>query len=251
MASRAEVVPGAAGPRAAIADLPAAPALGRAIRAGLSDLYFNSLRMVGANLVWSGVLGCLYLVYLAWPFGALAASPLLALPTAGIFRLAALIVRGEMSSFADALGAWRRFGARALVLGVLVLLAGVVFVVNVAAGLDASGYAGWSLATLAFWGMAVGSAVAIVAWPLLVDPRRDDRDLAGTFRLAGLLVLAFPLRFAALTLVVGTFVVASTIAFAALAMVSVSIVALVVTRYVLPASDRFQFQMAERARVRG
>ena len=240
MASRAEAVPDA---------LPGSPRLGGAIRAALSDFYFNSLRMVGANLVWSAVLGLIYLVSLAWPFGALVLLPVLALPTAGIFRLACQIVRGEMSTFADALLGWTRFGARALVLGAIVVLGAAVLGFNLAAGLDLGSFVGWTLATLSFWGLAVGATVVVVAWPLVVDPRREDQRLAAGLRLAGLLVLAFPLRFGAMTLIVGLFLIASTIAFAALAMLSVSLAALVTARYVLPAGDRFEALMAARARV--
>jgi uncharacterized membrane protein YesL len=234
----------------AVAALPEPPRLGGAIRAALSDFYFNSLRLVGANLVWSAVLFGLYVVGLAWPFGALILSPVLALPVAGIFRLGAQITRGEMTSFDDALDAWRRFGRDALVLGAAVVATGLILVVNVVAGIEEGGYLGLALATLAFWGLAIGSTGLLVAWPLLVDPRRPGIGLGEVVRLAGLLVLAFPIRFGALALVVGLFLVASMIAFAALAMLSVSLAALVSARYVLPASDRFEAQMTARARIR-
>ena len=254
MASRAESISRRlVDPLGGSPELPAAPRLRRAIRAALSDFYFNSLRLVAANLVWTGVLVGLYLLFLVWPFGAIVLSPILALPTAGIFRLAVRIVRGEMASFGDALEAWRRFGRRALALGAAVIGGAAVLVINVVTGLADGGLVGWSLATLAFWGLAVGATLTTVAWPILVDPRRESLAARDAFRLAALLVLAFPLRFGALTAVVVVFVLVSVAAVAAVATVSISLAALVTARYVLPASDRFEAQLAgttERARAR-
>ena len=89
MASRAE---GRTGDNAA--STPAATTrLGGAIRASFSDYYFNSMRLVPANVVWGAGLVGIVLVALVWPLGGLLLLPLLALPTAGIFRLAARIVR--------------------------------------------------------------------------------------------------------------------------------------------------------------
>jgi hypothetical protein len=51
------------------------------------------MRLVAANVVWGAGLIVVVLVGLAWPLGGLLLLPLLALPTAGVFRLAARIVR--------------------------------------------------------------------------------------------------------------------------------------------------------------
>lgn len=88
--------------------LAAAPSLRGALRASFADFYFNSVRLVAANLLWGLGLILLYVVALIWPIGAIVLAPLLALPTVGIFRMAALIVRGEPVSFRDGLAAWRR-----------------------------------------------------------------------------------------------------------------------------------------------
>ena len=50
MASRAEAQP-------APLRTPALPGLGTVVRAALSDYYFNSMRLVPANLVWGFALG--------------------------------------------------------------------------------------------------------------------------------------------------------------------------------------------------
>ena len=251
MASRADdaLAPAATGGRDA-PELPALLRLRGALRAALSDFYFNSLRLVAANIVWSSVLAGVYLVFLVWPGGAIMLSPILALPTAGIYSLSSRIVRGEPASVSDALEAWPKFGARAIGFGAAVVALALVLSVNIVVGFAEGGFVGWAIATLAFWGLAAGSTVALVAWPLLVDPARPDRPLREGLRLAAYLVLAFPARFGAMTLLLGAILVASTVAFAALVTISVSFSALVSARYVLPASDRFEAQMQVRARAR-
>lgn len=225
---------------------PAAPRLGGAVRGAAIDLYFNSWRLVPANLAWSvGFVAILTLAATA-SLLALLLLPLLALPTVGIYRMASLIVRGEPVALSDSFSAWRRFGGPALALGTALLVAGSMFAFNVVIGLLRSDVAGWSLATLAFWGLVIVAMVACVAWPILVDPRRETLDSRARVRLALVLILAHPVRFAALSLMLGLIVVVSTVGFAFLLTVSVSYVALVATRYVLPAADRLEARLGTR-----
>ena len=60
MASRADLFGG----------LPA-PRIGAVVRAALTDFYFNSGRLVVANLIWGAAAVGLWLVWLVWPIGAL------------------------------------------------------------------------------------------------------------------------------------------------------------------------------------
>ena len=85
-------------------ELPAAPSLGRSLRSGASDFYYNSWRVVPVNLVLGlGLVG----VALAWvQLGAVVAAllaSLLAWPIAGLFRLGARATRGVGVSLGDAL----------------------------------------------------------------------------------------------------------------------------------------------------
>ncbi len=66
-------------------------------------------------------------------------------------------------------------------------------------------------------------------------------------RIAGLLVIAFPMRFAALGLALAAILLASTLATIALATIGVAFSALVATRYVLPAADRLEARLGEAA----
>jgi hypothetical protein len=105
---------------------------------------------------------------------------------------------------------------------------------------------GVALATLAAWGLLVAAAVAVAFWPLLVDPARADRPVRDRLRLAGLVVVAYPLRVAALVIVLAVVGLASFVAFAALVTISVAYSALVACRWVLPAADRLEARLAMR-----
>lgn len=218
---------------------PAAPRLGAATRSAAMDVFYNSWRLVPANLVWGA--GLIFLI-LVWEAGAPLFSvllcPLLGLPTIGLYRLAGLVARGRAVSLSDAFEAWRRFGVRALALGGAFTLLGSMFGFNVMLGLARGDILGWVIATTAAWGLIFTTVTACVAWPLAADPRREDMSLRGIARLALLLVVAFPLRLGAFTTLVAIVLVASTLGLVALLMISVAFVALLSARFVLPAADR-------------
>jgi len=205
----------------------------------LSDFYFNSIRLVAANLIWSAAVVVLWVGFLAAPPVAVL-TPLLAFPTASLFRIASLTHRGGLTSFWDGLAVWRTSAAPILLLGVALAGCVAVFLFNLSIGIVSGSPIGWSLATLAAWGLAVTWVFAWVAWPVLLDPSRSDRSVRDRLRLAGLLVIAFPLRFAGLGLVLGLLLLASTMAVVVLATIGVAFAALVAARYVLPAADRLE-----------
>jgi hypothetical protein len=243
--SRAEPDGGAAAlPDGGAPALPAAPTLGGSIRAAAVDFYFNSWRLVPANVLWGICLGALYVLALIyWP-AAFVLSSLLAFPVAGIFRIAGLIVRGEAVSFWDGIREWRRRLLPTLLVGLAVVLAGSVLLVNLLGGLQSADLFGFAFATLAGWGLVIGWAWLLCFWPLLTDPRRDAWGLRDAARAAGYLVVAHPVRIGVLAVVVFVFLLVSTVAFAALVAISVAYAALVACRYVLPAADRLESRLA-------
>lgn len=226
------------------------PSLPGAARLALTDFFFNSWRLVAANVAWGVCLVAIGLVGLIVPLLGLILAPLLAIPTAGVFRLAALVARDEPASFWDAVEAWRAYAGPALLAGIGATAAGAVLAVNVVGGLLSGSTVGWALATLAAWGLAILWLVALGFWPLLTDPHRDGgRPLASmrdSLRLAGLLVLAHPVRLALLGLGALVILAASSVAFAALVTVSVAYVALVSSHYLLPAADRLEAHLSGR-----
>jgi len=228
--------------------LPARPRLGAAIRSALSDFYYNSIRFVAANLVWSLGLIVLWMGFLAAPPIALLV-PLLAFPTASLFRLAGLVHRGELASFWDGPAVWRTDAAPILLLGVALAGCTAVFLGNLAFGIVSGSPLGWALATLAAWGLAVTWLFTWTAWPVLLDPRRAGQPVKERLRIAGLLVIAFPVRFAGLGIFLAVMLLASTMAVVVLGTMGVAFAALVATRYVVPAADRLEQRLVETGHV--
>ena len=238
MASRAE-------PPAGLA-LPTAPSLGGAVRAAAGDAYYHSWRLLPANVVWAAAAILVLATILVAPLGLLL-IPLLALPTAGVFRVTTRIARGASVSFWDAVDAWRTDVLSTLAIGIAVAGATAALGANVVTGLASGSPLGWGLATLAGWGLVALWLLAWTAWPILLDPDRADRPVSARLRLAALLVLAHPLRVGALALALALFLAASTVAVVALGTISVAFAALVASRYVLPAADRLEARISAAA----
>lgn len=220
--------------------VPDQPRLGTSLRKALVDFYFNSWRLVPANGLWGVVLlltiGALFVVPLAAPVLAI----VLAVPAAGIFRLAALIVREESVSFRDALTAWRTFLRPALVAGGVLVGVTSLLAFNLVIGVVNREPLLWVIATFAGWALLAAWAIALPFWALMTDPIRQDEPLRERLRLAALLVIISPGRFGMLLLLMLAVLVVSAILFAALLTISIAYMALVVTRYTLPAADRFE-----------
>jgi hypothetical protein len=172
----------------------------------------------------------------------------LVLPAAGVVRLAALIARGEPASFSDALDAWHDRPLRTLGLGAVMLLAGTVLVTNAVGGVFSTSMLGWAIATLATWGLVAGWCWLWCFWPILLDPRRPEERWQDAARLAGVMLLAYPWRLAALGLTLGILLLLSALAFLLLFTVSLAVAALAACRYVLPAADRLEAGLAGRAK---
>jgi hypothetical protein len=220
--------------------IPDRPRLAGVVRDALVDFYFNSWRLVPANVIWGvGLLGLLFFLTII-PLAALIVLVLLALPVAGIFRIAALIVRSQPVAFSDALAAWRAFLRPALVAGVTLSAITIVLVTNVVIGFSSGEPIGWAFATAAGWGLLATWSVALPLWPLLVDPLRDGMPQLERVRLAVTVVFVRPGSFALLMLLVAVLVATSIVLFAALLTVSVAFVALLAARYTLPTADRIE-----------
>lgn len=220
--------------------VPDPPGLGRAIREALIDFFYNSWRLVPANLLWGiGLLIVIGLLF-SFPFLSPLAAVLLAVPAAGIFRLATLIVRGEPVAFRDSLTAWRRYLGPALLSGLVLTAVTLLLGFNLVIGVVSREPLLWVIATLAGWALIATWAVALPFWALLTDPVREGVPLRARLRTAALLVLISPVRFGILLVLMTAVLILSTIFFAALLTISIAFIALVVTRYSLPAADRLE-----------
>ena len=221
--------------------------LPRALRRAAVDFYYQSIRLVPANVVWGIVLVVLGLAAIRLgPWVAIVGAPLLGPPLAGIYRLAGLVTRGRHVVLSDAFAAARELFVPALLLAAVVGWGLGLLALNVAVGINASNPLGWGFATLAGWGAVALLIYAVVVWPLLADPARATEPARERVRLAGYVVLAAPFRMFGLTVVVAVLTVVSTIAFAALVTISVAFIALVACHMVLPDADRLVEHLAER-----
>jgi hypothetical protein len=222
--------------------------LGAVVRAALTDYYFNSVRLVPVNLVWGAVAVAIVLLAFAWPLGGLLVAPLLSVPAAAAFALAAAIARGEpLVGVREALVRGRARAGQALLVGTGWLLANVVLLTNVITGFSGESAAGWVVATSAAWGVAILWCWSLAAWPLLLDPARAGHSLKDVARLAATVLLVDPVRFGALGALTAIVVVVSTILTAALLTVGVTFVALVACRSVYPVADRLEPQLTRPA----
>lgn len=219
--------------------IPDPPRIGHALRGAASDFYYNSWRLVPANAVWGLMFVGLSFATAVWLPAALLVA-LLAVPVAGLHRMAALLQRGQPASFWDFVRGMRRYGLAALAIGLGAELLAIAFTSNVFFGLDAGGVVGWTISALALYG-DIGLAMFLVAaWPIVVDPVRTDESLRSRLKLAALVNLARPGRMFGLTALIVVILAVSTVLFVALLTVSVAIVSLVATRYVLPVADRLE-----------
>jgi hypothetical protein len=219
--------------------IPDRPSIVGSLRSAASDFFFNSWRLVPANAIWGVLLIALFLATALYPPLVLLA-PVLAIPVAGIYSLAAQIARGEPVDFADALRGMRRYAGTALAIGVVATVALFVFSVNIFIGLQTGDIAGGVFAMLAGYA-DLGIVMYLVAlWPIVVDPIRERSRVRDRLRLALLVVAARPGRILILTVVIAVIYVVSTALFAVLLTATVAYVALVATRYVLPAADRLE-----------
>jgi hypothetical protein len=220
-----------------------------ALRRAVLDFFYNSIRLVPANVLWGVVLiGLGWLAILVGVWLAILGLPLLGLPLVGIYRLAGHITRGEEVVLSDVVTAARQQFLPALGFAAVIAWGLGLFAFNATAGLASGSPLGWLIATLAGWGFVALAIFTVVAWPVLADPARTAEPARQRLRLAGYLVLAAPFRMAALTVIAIALWVVSTIAFAALVTITVSFVACLSCRVVLPDADRLAEQLEERGR---
>ena len=90
------------------------------------------------------------------------------------------------------------------------------------------------------YGLAILWTYVIVAWPIVLDPLRRDEPIAARLRLAGMLVVAHPVRMAGLAVLLGLFIAIATVAVAAIVTFALAFACILAARYVLPGADRLE-----------
>jgi len=194
---------------------------------------------VPANIVWGVVLIGVIAAALTW-LPAILLLVVLALPVAGIFRMAALLTRGAPVGFSDFITGMRRFAVPALALGAASLVVGAVFTANIGLGLAQGNIFGGIFAVLALYADVALAIYLVAAWPILVDPVRETMTFRERLQLAFYVLARRFGRMLGLTLIILAITIVSTVLFAALVTISIAYISLVATHYVLPAADRFE-----------
>ena len=229
------------------AEKPARLGIAAAFRTAVVDFYYQSIRLVPANLLWGvTLLAWLYFGIGAGPIVALATAPLVAVPYAALARLAALTVRGRDVVLSDVVDAIRGFGLVALIAGAVATLAAAILASNVILGANMGGPLGWILSTLAATGLIALWIYGLPFWVLLVDPDRDGQPVLRKARLAGLLFLAMPARLSWLALLLAGLLLVSTVAVVALLTIAPAYALLVSARFGLPLADRLERWLDDR-----
>lgn len=223
--------------------------LAKAIRQSLADFYFNSWRLAPANVLWGLGVVALIGATAIFPLSVLLV-PLLAVPVAGIHRMAALIVRDEPASFSDFVDGSRRFAMPALGLGAAATICTVVLATNVLLGLQMDSPLAWFASAMAGYGLFGLAMFLVAAWPILVDPRHEHLPIRRRLWLAGLVVVGRPMRLLVVTLAVVVIFVISTLLLAVVALVAVAFAALVASHVVLPMLDDLEARLPEARQAR-
>lgn len=224
--------------RAERRELPAPPRVGRVFREAVSDLYYNSFRFLGANML----LGVTLIVILLAAVGSawlLALLPLAAVPAAGTMRMATSLVRHRHADFGDFTDVVRRPGT-VLGLGIAQGVVALVLAVDLWLGGAIRGAFGVLLSVSALYGLLIGWAYAAVAWTLVLDPERDDVPVSARLRLAAVILLAHPIRVGGYLLLVGLVLALSAVAIAPFLTFTVALAWLAIAHFVLPVADRIE-----------
>jgi hypothetical protein len=221
--------------------------LGTALRRAAEDLYFNSWRLVPANLAWAAVVAAVAIASAIWLPAALLVG-IAGIPLAGINRMTARLARDDRAAFGDFVDGARQMALPAAVLGIGATVLAVVFSSNVLLGLELDTPLGWFLTATAAYADVALAMVLSAAWPILADPGHAGRPLRDVLRLAGLLCLAKPGRVLQLSFVVAALLIASTLILPAVALVGVAFTSLVSARTVLPLVDRLEARRVAGAR---
>jgi len=222
--------------------------IGQAVRLAAVDFYYNSWRFVPANVAWSIALprraDALNKEHIA-----IVLAVLLAMPIAGMHRMAAQLARDEPAGLSDFVEGMRRFGLRATGLLAVAAMLAAVLVTNLFTGIGSDSPLGWFVGATALWGLVALAMFVVALWPVLVDPSREATPLRRRLQLAAMVVVGRPGRLFLLTALIAATLIASTALLGVIVLVGVAYASLLATRWVLPAVDELEARY-EAARAR-
>jgi hypothetical protein len=219
--------------------IPPVPRLGRVLRLAAEDIYYHGVRLVPVNVVWGIGLLVTASVVVRTILGLALVVVMLPL-TFGLMGMATTLVRDRSLVMGDFVRAMRSHFGQRFALGIAQVGIFVVAAGDLLIGLQLGGFFGVLLTIAALYTVVGVWVYAIVAWPLVMDPIREDESLLSRLRLALILVLAHPIRIGLLAVVLAVLLTVATVFAAAIITFAAAFAALVAAHFVLPAADRLE-----------
>jgi hypothetical protein len=219
------------------------PGLVRAVVLATESLVDDLVSLTAANLLFGAALLVTIVAAQVHIVGILLFIPL-SLPTAGVMRMAAWHVRRgsvRFSVFIDGLRRW----PHVLALATAQLVAAALLALDLSIGTAGTDPGSIMLTVAAIYGAAALWIAAVVGWPIVLDPERDDDPLVSRLRGALVLALAQPLRCIGIGAIVGLLLAAAAFTVVALLAFGLALACLVAAHYVLPAADLVEGRMVD------
>jgi hypothetical protein len=216
---------------------PRRPSLARAIREAFSRYLDEIVLFTVVNLGWALAVGVFAFARIGLP-AVVILTPLLALPTAALMRLAVATGRDRTPTLPMAREELGRLAGRKVALAAVQLLVMGLSLTNVVLGGSIGGLAGIASAIVAGYALVAVVVYAVALWPIVCDPAREA-PVRDQLRLALALVTLRPLQLIVLAVISGLAVVVSIQLIVPLLFLP-SLVLIMVAGYVVPVADRLR-----------
>lgn len=218
--------------------LPEFGALWPGVRAAFGAFTDDFLRYLAANAIWLATFLFFLLAGTVFPAG-YAVGLVIVLATCGLGRMVGYGVRGEPANLRRFREGLRHRWHATLPLAVLEVVLVTVALVNVQIGMGGGNLLVVIAGLLSLKVAVAVVAVAAVAWPLLMDPMRDDRGVLELLRLAGRSAMVRPGRVLAVVLLQVLLVGLAAVTVAAL-LLAPAVVLLLGAHVLVPVADRVE-----------
>jgi hypothetical protein len=208
------------------------------VRAAFSGMADTPGRFLLANLIW--LLAAALAITSGASYRPAYVLTVLVVPVScGLARMAGHAARKDLPRLRHFLqGARHRLWTH-LAIGAAQCLVLAVALVNIAIGMGGASLL-FALVTVVAGYVALGTGVlAVVVWPLLLDPQRRDAEVRAVFRLALAVITARPISVGVIALIVVA-LLAAVAEVVVLGVVLPSFGALLAANFVLPVADRLQ-----------
>lgn len=182
--------------------------LAGSIRAAFRAYLDEIVVLLGVNAAWVILVGAFVLAGSLAPTLIVLLSPMLALPTAVLTRMAVVAARGGSPRWSLVRDELPRRAGRKLVIAAVQLVVLGIGITNVGLAGQMGNIAGVLSAIVAGYAIIAVTVYAVALWPIVCDPARDG-PLRHQLRLAAALVVLRPLQLGVLAVITALAVVVS------------------------------------------